>query len=511
MSSLLIKNALLCDGSGASLYPGSLLAEDGLIKAVERGNRGDLRQAEEVMDAEGAVLAPGFIDIHGHSDLQLLRDPALKAKTGQGITTEVIGNCGAGIYPFKKNRKAHRMGIRDILGSWREEELWDWEDLSGYKERLKEKGAPIPVCLQSHGALRYSCLDEPNREATQEELTLMEKELEKSLDQGAAGMSTGLYYAPCCFAGREELLRLCRVLARNGALFTVHHRSEGSDAVESLHEILQIALEAKVKIQVSHLKVIGKNQQHRVPLMLDLIDRYRARGLDVAFDQYPYLYGSTSLFSLLPPSLLKLKRNVMQKVLADPSRKEGIIHEIEHPDNWDSIIPLCGWDQIFIATLSRSEFMGLSLEEGARQAGMDPYGFLFKILAGEPGTATMIDYTQSEKSLLGIMNHPLQMFGTDALFSGSRFHPRTFNTVFHLFDLYYRQKKTASLESLVMRWTSRPAERLGLKDRGRLAPGMKADLLLLRPEAMKDHSTIAEPDKAGEGIVQVFREGQPLK
>ncbi|MCW4013286.1 MAG: amidohydrolase family protein, partial [Candidatus Bathyarchaeota archaeon] len=301
-------------------------------------------------------------------------------------------------------------------------------------------------------------------------------------------MSTGLYYAPCIFAEEKELLALLKVVAEYNRLFAVHMRCEGSGILAAINEVLSLAERTGVKLEISHLKVIGKKNQYLVGEALSLIEQARERGLDVQFDQYPYTFGSTSLFSLLPPSYLRLPREELQSLLKDASVRKKIRRAMDHPEGWDSIAELCGWDQVSILSLeSNKQYEMMSLNEIARERGSDPYNAFFDLLQEEKGTALMIDVTQSEDSLKKILSHPLMCFGTDALYAGPLSHPRSYQSTLHLLDCYGKQEKVLPLHSLIARMTGKPAKRLGLQDRGLIKAGYKADLVLLDWQHLAEH------------------------
>ena len=278
--------------------------------------------------------------------------------------------------------------------------------------------------------------------------------------------------------------------------------------LESLKEVLDLARQSGVRLEVSHLKALGSQNQHKVKKMLSLLEEAQKEGVDVHFDQYPYTYGSTSLFSLLPPAYLKLARNELREHLKDPSVRAAIKEEMAHPAGWDSIYETAGWDQISILVLeSHPEYEMRTIAQIAEQQGVDPFDCFFDLLAGEPGTALMADVTQSEKSLVEILQHPMMCFGTDALYAGSLCHPRSYNAAVHLLDRYGRQLKVVAWEQLIRRMTGETALRLRLHDRGTIAVGKKADLALFNPLTIRDTSTLQHPDSTPIGLHMVFVNG----
>lgn len=498
-----LRNAEILDGSDSAPFWGDLLVESDMIQAI-LPPLSQVRGGYTVIDCTDKILCPGFIDMHGHSDLEVLRNPPMQPKIGQGITTEVAGNCGIGVFPCQRGSTFLRELCGDVLGAYPEA---GWKSFSAYTQHWRS-GTNMAF-LQAHSTLRRASMEgNVNRSATDSEISKMSTFLRGSLEAGCLGMSTGLYYAPCIFSEEKELLALLKVVAEYNRLFAVHMRCEGSDILDSLKEVLSLAERTGVRLEISHLKVIGRKNQHLVDEVLSLIDHARERGLDVQFDQYPYHFGSTSLFSLLPPSYLRLPREEVQSLLMDASARTKIRSEMEHPEGWDSIAELCGWEQVSIQSLEGNrQYEMMSLSEIAREQGSDPYEVFFDILQEAKGTALMMDVTQSEDSLKKILSHPLMCFGTDALYAGALSHPRSYQSTLHLLDRYGKQETVLPLHSLIARMTGNPANRLGLKDRGFIKTGYKADLVLIDWQHLAEYSDIKHPEITGDGISMVMVNG----
>jgi N-acyl-D-aspartate/D-glutamate deacylase len=499
------QNATIIDGTGSAPYKGDVAVKNDIIEKIFN-NGGE--PSGQVIDATDLVLCPGFIDIHAHSELEVLRNPSMEAKIGQGITTEVSGNCGIGVFPAKQNDEVLYAFTRDVLGSYTP---FGWKDFDAYTAELGKKGSGTNMAfLQSHSALRCRSLEgNPNRSANSVEVQTMCHLLEQSYQQGCLGFSSGLYYAPCLFAGRGELLALLEVTAKYDRVFAVHIRCEGDDVVEALKEVLDLANYTKVRLEISHLKAIGRENQHLVVQMLSLIEDARLNGLDVLFDQYPYEYGSTSLFSLLPPQYLRLNREDLQKLLDSPKEREAMKAMMKDPVGWDSLYELCGWDNITAITMdSNPQYEGMTLADIASMRNQGPFDAFFDLLKDEKGLAVMTDITQSQETLKKIMTHPLMCFGTDALYGGAKSHPRSFQAAIHFLDRYWKQKHVMPLEQMIHKMTGETATRLGLKDRGRVAVGFKADLVLFDPNTIRDNSSASEPKAKPDGLHLVMVNGQ---
>jgi len=496
----LIKNALIADGTDRPLYRADLVFENDTIRDI-----GHFENAEKVIDASGLILSPGFMDMHAHSDLEILRNPSMNHKLGQGITFDVSGNCGVGVFPRPADGP---QAFFDILGRY---DNWDWTDYPSYLERVR---SPFNIAfLQNHAMLRMSAIKgNPNRVATEEEVKTMCALLEKSLEQGCIGLSSGLYYAPNMYADENEILALLRVVKKHDKLFCVHHRCEGDFILESVDEVLTYAEKTGVKLEISHLKAIGTKNQCKMDSVLEKIHSARDRGVQVLFDQYPYEYGSTSLYSLLPPSYLKLTHedlvSALEKVLHDKAEKDALVQEIQHPNGWDSVIELCGFDNISVAVLETNpQYRGLTLNQCADVMKCDPYDALFRLLIEEKGSALMFDITQSTENLIKIMKDPLMCFGTDALYTGNAAHPRSSSASVHALDFFCKRTPVFTWPEMINRMTGRVADRLGIKDRGHLVKGAKADLVLFNPDTLRDNSSTENPYAKCSGIEVVWTNG----
>ena len=479
MYDTLISGATIVDGSGNAPYKANVaLFGDSIVFIGKEG----ITRARTQIDGSGLVLAPGFIDIHTHTDLEALRNNRMAVRIAQGITTDVSGNCGIGTFPVSPGLDK---AVADVLGTY---SPWSWKDYRSFRDTLISRGIGInEAFLVSHTALRLAVMGEDaGREATEEEIKRMCAMLDELLTEGAYGFSSGLYYSPCLFADRKELVALLRVVQKHGKLFAVHHRCEGNDVIASLREVLDAAEETGVRIEVSHLKAIGKANQPKVAQMLDMIDEYRGRGVDVGFDQYPYTFGSTSLYSLLPPDILSLSRLEQRLALSLDNEREDIKKEMLNPSGWDSIYEMVGPDDIRVLYLEgMDEYTGKSLSEIGGMKGKDPLDALFDLLSEETGLAVMTDVTESDDNLVRIMSHPLMSFGSDALYSSPIKHPRSTKAVKEFLLEYVEKRHVMTFQEGIRRLTGKNADRMGFSDRGYVKEGYKADWLLFRKEDLK--------------------------
>ncbi len=496
MYDVLIRNGLIYDGSGEAPFISDIAVFGDRIAVIGRMG---ITRARRIIDAAGKAVFPGFIDIHTHTDLLAINDRNMGVRLSQGITTDVSGNCGIGVFPVSEGLD---LAVEDVLGK---PNGWAWSDYSGYRKVLLSEGIGInEAFLVSHTALRLSVMGKrASSEASDEDIEKMAGILSSLLDEGAWGFSSGLYYAPCVFAARKELLRLLEVVRDHGRIFAVHHRCEGDDVLDSLEEVLSLARETGVRLEVSHLKAIGRRNQDKVGEMLRMIEEYRAAGTDVKFDQYPYTFGSTSLFSLLPPHILALTRLEQRLALSLDNERDEIRREMVNPDGWDSIYAMAGPDDISVLYLeSHPEYAGKTLTEIGEERGQLPIHALFDILSEEPGLAVMSDITQSEENLIRIMKHPLMSFGSDSLYSSPVPHPRSKHAAVHFLQHYVRDKQVLTMEEGIRRLTGENADRMGFRDRGYIREGMKADIIIADP------GRISEEGDGNTGFDYVLVNGQ---
>lgn len=503
MYDMMFEGVRVVDGTGRVSYSANVATIGDTIALIGT----ERVRARTHVSGNGLVLTPGFIDIHAHSEFYALDGKTMRMRIGQGITTDVSGNCGVGVFPLNENRDLLRPLCDDVLG--KHEDRWDWDDFSSFRSRLASSGHGINMMfLQAHAPLRVAVMGaSSDRAATEDEIRQMCDLLDRSLSEGCAGFSTGLYYQPCFSADDRELEALLEVVRRHDALFAVHMRSEGDEVLESLEEVLELSLKTGCRIEVSHLKAIGRENQAKATRMLEMIHSYRDRGLDAGFDQYPYNYGSTSLFSLLPPEILALSRTEMRFALQLDSEREMMKREILNPHSWESIYHQSGPDAIRILHLdSRNDLDGLNLSQVSAKLDMDdPLDALFDVLSEESGAAIMCDVTQSQETLEKIMLDPLMTFSTDALYSSESVHERSHSAAIELIGKYVLEKKLMSLEEAVSRMTYRNAVKLSLPDRGVIKEGSAADLVLL------DTATLSPSwhDGVNDGVKMVVINGQP--
>ncbi len=472
---LVIRDALLYDGSGAAPTTGDLAIEGDRIAAVGSFDAGGTGggSAKRTLDARGLALAPGFIDVHTHDDFAVLLHPDMAFKTLGGVTTCVIGNCGFGPAPF---REAWQMAA----GFQSAGELAGWEGHRGYVETLERAPPSLNVAmLIGHGTVRLAAMAEPKNSApSAAELAKMKAIVEEGLEAGAIGMSTGLVYEPGRNAATDEIVELARLLAGSGALYATHMRDESLGLLDSIDEAIAIGERAGVPVQISHHKASGRRAWGMVSQSLARIDAAQRRGLDVHADQYPYTAGST----------------ILSAVVADGRFGGGLG-------------TLTADDVVIASAKGHADWEGKSIAVLAREMNLEPLAAAQRILAAAPGTTAVL-HAMNEDDVRTVMRHPSTMIGSDGIPAlDGRPHPRLYGTFARVLGHYARDLGLFSLEEAVYRMTGFPAAKFGFRDRGLLRAGMIADLVLFDPKTVIDVGTYEDPKHPPKGIAQVFVNG----
>ncbi|GAA2343411.1 D-aminoacylase [Saccharopolyspora halophila] len=499
---LIIRGAHIVDGDGGPRYFADVGISAGRI--AEIGHR---LSAERSIDAGGLVLAPGFVDMHAHSDLQLLAEPDHTAKVSQGVTLEVIGQDGLSYAPVDDETLAT---LRQQIAGWNDDPPgfdWNWRSVAEYLDRLDEGIATNAAYLVPQGTLRLLCAGYEDRPVTADELDRMREVLAESLRQGAFGMSSGLTYTPGMYADTAELTALCEVVAAHGGFYSPHHRSYGAGALQAYAEMLEVAERSGCPLHLAHATMNFGVNEGRASELLTMLDRAIDDGRDVTLDSYPYLPGATSLHALLPSWAMAGGVSSTLDRLRDPGQRARIRHELEITGSDGCHGVPVEWDTIVISGVrepGNAHLVGRSVADAARAAAEQPTEFYLDVLINEQLGSSCLMHVGHEDNVRAIMRHRAHTGGSDGLLVGARPHPRSWGTFPRYLGHYVRETGVLELEECVAHLTSRPADRLGLTDRGRIRAGNVADLVLFDPDEVADTATFEEPRQQAAGIPHVL-------
>jgi N-acyl-D-amino-acid deacylase len=508
---LAVVGGRILDGTGKPRYRGEVGVRGSRIAFAGPG--GDLT-ARRAIDADGMVVCPGFIDMHTHSDLVPLAEPGCMAKVMQGVTTEVIGQDGLSYAPLTDQTLAFfRTTLRGLNGD-PDGLAWDWRSTAEYLAQFDRRVAVNIAMLAPHGNIRAAVVGLENRAATRSELDRMQRLLDQCMAQGAFGLSTGLTYPPCSFAGIEELVELCRVVARHGGYFAPHLRNYGARMGEAVEEAIEICVRAELPLHLTHFHASFDTGKGMADYYLERIDRARRGGLEVTLDAYPYLAASTFMAGLLPSWAHAGGPEQLLQRLTDSETREKIRQQMEAtgsdgmqglPAPWESIVVTDTGDE------ESQHLAGLALQEISRRLGKPPFDCFVDLLVRSNVAASCLLFIGHEENLRKFMQDRQFMAGSDGILVGHRPHPRAWGTFARYLGEYVRESAVLVLEECVRKMTSLPAARLGLVDRGAIRPGMAADLVIFDPDTVEDTATYETPKRHPEGIPYVIVNGQVVK
>ena len=506
---MLIKNGRIIDGTGAAGFSADLLVKDGKIAAI-----GTIDQpADKVIDAAGLVVAPGFIDTHSHSDLDVLLRPQVLPKIMQGITTELLGQDGVSMAPLPTQYiSSWRKNLAGLDGDT-EQIDWTYETTENYLKMIEAaKPGLNEMYLVPHGNIRMEAMGLDNRLPTEEEIEKMKAITRREMEAGAMGLSTGLIYIPCAYSESREIIEMCKVVAEYDGVFVIHQRSEADTILDSMKEVIEIGRKSGVKVHWSHFKVCGKQNWDKIDAVLELLDEAKKEGITVSFDQYPYVAGSTMMGAILPPWVHDGGTNKAVERLADPELRKKMVHDMENGiPGWDNFVDFAGFENIYVTSVKtekNADAVGLSIVELAEKRGVDPYTAAFDLLMEEENAVGMVDFYGTEEHVKRFMMRPEMNACTDGLLCPGKPHPRLYGSFVRILGKYVREEKLMSLEEGVHKMTGKPASVLSLKDRGTLTVGNWADITIFDPETVIDKGTFTDPIQFPEGIAYVIVNGE---
>lgn len=502
---VLIANARVVDGTGSPWYRADLAIRGGSIAEIGRLQG---RPARIVIDARDRVVAPGFIDLMGGSTLPLLRDPpSALSKLTQGITTMLVGEGGSLAPQNEKTLAVAASGMDTVI---------TWRTYREYFRRLEAKGIPLNVVHNVGAAqVRVVVMGEAGRAPTPDELEQMKALVREAMQDGAVGLSTALIYPPGAYATTEELIELAKVAAAFGGVYFSHIRNESGQLLEAIREVIAIAEGAGIPGHIYHLKAAGQEHWPLMPRALELIQEARDRGLDITADVYPYVRNGIGLGSFLHPRHYVEGGDAFRARLGDPALRRELRREVEATADWENWYRHVGrdWENVLITSVGREgdrRLIGLSVQGAARLLGRDLWDAFFDLVQQGGVSVNPLSMDEEQKRLA--MRSPFVMFDTDAApvnpEAVASTHPRAFGTFPRILGKYVREDRVISLEEAIRKMTALPANRLRLYRRGRIAPGLAADLVIFDPALVRDRATFTEPLVYSEGIDYVMVNGR---
>lgn len=498
---IVIRGGSIVDGTGGEPFVGDVAIDGDRVVALGFVDAVDVLE----IDATGLTVAPGFIDLHSHSDYTLLVDPRAASAIHQGVTTEVVGNCGFGCFPIRDPELA-----RKAIYGYSPDVPLDWTSAGGYFERLEAAKPAVNVAsLVPNGQLRLASLGLADRAASAAEVEEMKTLLRESLDEGAWGYSTGLEYAQEAGATEDEVAALCAEMAPGGGLYATHTRRRDEGAADSVAEAVRVARTAQARLQVSHL--VPRNGIEESRRSMEIVEDARDGGLDVEFDMHTRLYGLTHLYAALPPWALAEEPERQAELLRDPSARERMRSHcsiLSAGNDWSRIVLL---DNPFWPEYARRDVASVAAERG-----QDPFDAVYDLLAvalEAPHRLMVIIHAYTEDEQREAFAHPLCVPGSDATtlapdgpLADTWFHGAyTWASWFYRFMV--RDEKLLTPAQAVHKLTAQPAARIGLSDRGVLTPGARADVAVFDGERFAERGTTFEPNRLATGVRHVFVNG----
>jgi N-acyl-D-amino-acid deacylase len=498
MSPIVFKGGMVIDGTGAPPSSGDVLISG---QTIDRVGIFEAPVDAHVIDCRGLAVTPGFIDSHSHLDLQVLENRA--DKVAQGVTAEVVGNCGFSPYPVPADRRLLHDFANGLFCGGTD---WGWPSARAYLEQAARSTTTAVFSLIGHGSLRIARVGHQLGQLAESDLDWMEQKLSESLAEGACGFSTGLMYSPGASAPFSELERLCRVVARHQKTYATHMRSYGDLLIEAVEEQLQLARLTGCRLQISHFQAVGSRNWNKQAVALEKIENAVAEGLDVGFDCYPYVAGSTVLTQLLPQWALEGGINYLLARLADGPKRKRIAAETEASLEQ-------GWTNILIAGLetpANRDLIGETIATIATSRGCEPVEVVFNLIQDEHGRVNMLEMNQSEVNLRQTICHPLSCIISDGFYVKGRPHPRLYGTFPLLLGEMSRERGWLTLAAAVHKVTEKPARRFSISQRGCLERGYFADVVVFDPATVNSPASYQIPSLQPSGICHVFRNGVAL-
>ncbi|MBW2589574.1 MAG: D-aminoacylase [Deltaproteobacteria bacterium] len=508
MLDILILNANVISGTGEPSFEADIGIKDKKITLISKDTA---VESVQIIQADGLYLAPGFIDPHMHSDLTLFGNQRAESSIHQGVTTEIIGNCGMSAAPLSEESLGE---IEFLTGGLKID--FRWRGMGDYLEQLRKSGMAVNVVpLVGHSNVRAAVMGLGNNTPTPDLQKQMEFLLAEAMEQGGRGMSTGLFYPPGYYAKTEEVIGLAKVVARYGGIYASHIRNESDEVLSAAEEAIEIGLSAELPVQYSHVKISGHLYWDKINELMKILDSDKAKDVNLGCDQYPYHASSTTLSSILPYWAQVGGGKTVAELVSDTDGRKRLRKDWDENQDQCSRSGVKDWSGIQIAECqSRPEVIGMSIEEIASQDNLDPFDAAMDLIALDDAQVVVVYFDQNEEIVQRLMQHTRVVIGSDSLGAApygilgqSGAHPRTYGTFPRVLSRYVREEKVLSLEEAIKKMTSQTAQQFSLEGRGVIREGAWADLVIFDANQVKDQATFSKPHQFPLGIQYVIVNG----
>lgn len=517
MYDIVIKNGEILDGSGTSSYTADIGIKDGFIKNISHCINDSCK---ELIEADGYIVCPGFIDIDSHSDFSLFGNPMAESKIRQGITTEIVGQGGHTLGPINIEYLSDlKQYTNSYVQNKDEPNYWNWKTQTEFIEILENKKISVNIAsLIGYGSIRVSVMGFEKRKPTINEMDRMKSILEEELINGMHGLSLGLDNSPDSLATIEELIEMAKVVKKYDGICSIHMRDEGNYLLKSINEVIEISRESGVKLQISHLKAAHPQNWGNVKEAISIINKAKNSGLNIDYDVYPYISYESVLIDVLPPWIRELSpEKIAESLKKDYIRTKVIEDMLDKKSDWGNPVLGSSWDRIRIVSMKKIEnkqYEGMNIEQISELINLPPHDVVINLLIAESGVIKIIFSAMIETDLIEVMKQSMAIYCTDGLavspygdYKYIQVHPRYYGTYPRILGRYVREKKIIDIEDAIHKMTMLPAMKMNIKDRGYLATGYRADITIFDKERIIDKSTYTNPHQYPVGIKDVIVNG----